>query len=98
VDEGRIGTKGPGRDDDALHELVRVALHELAVVERPRFGLVEVDDQIGGLADVLRDEGPLLPGGEARASPPPEPRGLYLLDDLVRVHRQRLTQRPLASG
>ena len=46
-----------------------LAFDDLAVVERTGLGLVEVRDDVGGLAGVLRDERPLDAGREPGAAP-----------------------------
>ena len=55
----------------AVPSPVRVAIHELPVVARPRLGLVEVHDDVGRLARGRRDERPLHTCGKPA---PPRPR------------------------
>src|SRR5690606_37020376 len=47
---------------------------------------------------VRRQEAPLHAGGEARAAPAAEAGVLHGLDDLVRLHPERLAQRPVAAA
>src|SRR5690349_7154105 len=58
-----VGSDRVRADGHALDQLVRVALHQLAVLERPRLAFVRVADEVAR-ADVLRDEAPLRAGGE----------------------------------
>src|SRR5688572_24808718 len=48
VDKGMVNLVGNSGDDDALDQLVRVALEQLTILECPRLGLIGVHDQIGG--------------------------------------------------
>ena len=54
-----------GRDDHALEQRMRIALEDVAVLERPRLAFVGVHDQVHRLGAVLRDERPLLRRREA---------------------------------
>src|SRR6185503_9835434 len=75
-------------DEDALDELMRIALHEDSVLVRARLRLVAVDDEVAG-EDTGRAEPPLDAGREAGAAAAEEAGRLHLLDDL----RRRLAQR-----
>ena len=68
VDEDVLGLDPVRRDEAALEEAERDAQHDLAVLERPRLGLVGVDDEVVRLLELLglRDERPLAPGREER--------------------------------
>src|SRR5581483_4992897 len=92
VDERRVALDGVRGDDRPLEELMRVPLHELAVVEGPRLGFVDVHDEIRGLAGVLRDERPLDAGREAGTPAPSKTGCLHDLDDLLRAHREGPSQ------
>ena len=79
VDEGAVGPGGERRDHDALDELVRVLLHQLAVLERPRLGLVGVAAQV--LVHLATgQEGDLLAHREAGAAAAAKARGLELVE------------------
>src|SRR5690606_4303623 len=82
VDVDRPGADRIRADQRTLDQLVRVALHDLAVLEGTRLALVSVDGDVSGFR-VLRDEAPLHAGGEARAAAPAQPRRLDHLDHLV---------------
>jgi hypothetical protein len=97
VDEGPVRADGEGRDDRPLDQLVRVSFNQFSVVERARLGLVEVHDEVRGLARVLRHECPLLPGREPRPTAPAQAGRLDLLDHVRRVHSERLVQRLVAA-
>src|SRR5262249_26087589 len=63
-----------------------------------RLGLVRVQRQVVRLAVALRDERPLLAGGEAGPAATAQAGLLDLGDDLVRRRVQRLGQRLVAAG
>ena len=94
---GRAG--GHARDDHALDDLVRVALHAGAVHECAGVALVAVaDDVLDGLFRMCRDLRPLAPGREARAAAAAQAGIAHGLDDLVRLHlEQGLGQRAVAA-
>ena len=72
VDERVPGADRVGGDDRALDQHVRRRHHQRNVLARTGFRLVGVDHQVvrlgAGAVVALRDERPLLPGGEARAA------------------------------
>ena len=85
VDEGLVRARRVGADDDALDEHVRALLHELAVLERARLGLVGVADEV--LVDVrLRDERDLLAAREARAAAAAQAGGEQLVEHRLGRH------------
>ena len=93
VDVGRRGLGGIGAQRHPLQELVGVALHDLAVFERARLGLVGVNDDVTR-EDIGREEAPLHAGRETGPAPPAQARGLDDLDDLRRLlGGHRLAQR-----
>ena len=86
-----------GGDEQPLDELVRVLVDERAVLEAARLGLVGVDAEVAR-EDVLGQEAPLHPGGEAGPSPPPQPARLDLLDQRLRGElAERLAQSLVAA-
>ena len=94
VDEGVVGPGGVGADQHALDQLVRIAVNQLAVLERPRLGLVGVAAQV--LVDfAVGQEAGLLAHREAGAAAAPQAGELELSDDLVRRH---LGQRPAQAA
>ena len=110
VDERLVALDRERRDDDALDQLVRIALDEHAVLERRRLAFVAVDhevarEQVGG------QERPLLAGREVGAAAAAQARDLHLLlhvgrvalgehraQRLVRAARRRAVDRPRIVG
>ena len=81
-DEGVAGVGGDRRDRDPLDQLVRVALHQLAVLEGARLGLVGVAAEVlGHLA--AGQEGGLFAHREAGAAAPAQAGVFELLEDLL---------------
>src|SRR5207249_9546661 len=77
VDVGGVAADGVRGDDDALEQLMRIALDDLAVLEGAGLALVGVDREVDGLLALLGEEAPLHPGRKARAAPPAEVRRLH---------------------
>ena len=102
VDEAAVGPGGAGGDDDPLDQLVRVLLHQLAVLEGARLGLVGVAAEV--LVHVAAgQEGGLLAHREAGAAAAPQAGVLELLQDLLGGHLlvgllDRLVAAELAVG
>src|SRR5262249_33375604 len=92
VNEREIALDRERRDDDALDQLVRVALDEHPILERRRLAFVAVDDEVARERSG-RQERPLLPGREVRTAPTAQARDLYLLLHVggiaLREHRTR---------
>ncbi len=85
-DEGVAGVGGERGDGDPLDQLVGVALHQLAVLEGARLGLIGVAAEVlGHLA--ARQEGGLFAHREAGAAASPQAGVFELLEDLVRLQR-----------
>src|SRR5438128_53594 len=77
---------------------MRVAFHQLAVLERAGLALIGVADQVARARVVFRDEGPLHAGREAGAAAPPQPGLLDHLDDVCRRDlAQHFPQRLVAA-
>src|SRR5688500_4813948 len=71
-------------DEGAFDELVRIALHQVPVLEDARLPLLAVDDDVLRLAGRGPARFPLARRGEERAAAPEQARGLDGLDDLER--------------
>src|SRR5206468_7254883 len=97
VHEAPMRADGPRRDDHALDEAVRVALHEIAVLERAGLTLVGVDDEIAGGCRPLGNEAPLDAGREGRTAQPTEIGLLDLLRDGGRFHAEGFGERAVAT-
>jgi len=101
-DEAAVRAGGARRDRDPLDQLVGVLLHQLAVLEGARLGLVGVAAQV--LVHVAaRQEARLLAHREARPAAPAKPRVLELLQQalglqVVERHRQRFVTTVPAIG
>ena len=94
-DVGDLGFEREGRQRHALDKLMRVALKEQSVFERPRLHLVGVGHQIlwAGRGGAHGDEAPFHSRGEACAPATAQIRQLDGFGDLLRRKRQ-----PLAKG
>ncbi len=84
-DEGVAGVGGEGGDRDPLDQLVRVALHQLAVLEGAGLGLVGVAAEVLGHLPA-RQEGGLFAHREAGAAAAAQAGVFELLEDLVLLH------------
>jgi hypothetical protein len=99
VDEDELRLDRVRRDEAALEQPVRDAQHDLAVLERPRLGLVGVDGDVDRPRDLVgrRDEARLPAGREERAAAPAQVRLDQQLDDLAGGHRARLRELRVAA-
>ena len=88
----RLGARRVRGDEGALDELVRIALHQVAVLEDARLPLLAIGHDVLGLADRGPGRLPLAGGGEERAAAPEEAGGLDGLDDLERRPIERARQ------
>ena len=96
-DEALVGAGGDRADDAALDQQVRVLLHQQAVLEGARLGLVRVAAEVL-VHRALGDEAGLLAHREAGAAAAAQPRLLELVQHLLGAHlRQRLAQRAVAA-
>src|SRR5262249_46172993 len=68
VHEAERGADRARGDEHALDQRMRIALEQIAVLERSGLALVRIDDEIDRARVRLRNERPLRPGWEARAS------------------------------
>src|SRR6185436_9537123 len=80
-------------DRATLDQQMRIALHQHMVLERTGLALIRVARDVFRPGCVLEDELPLQPGREAGTAAPAQPRRLHLLDDVVRLQRERLAPR-----
>jgi hypothetical protein len=95
VDEARAHR--PGADQRTLDDLMRRPLHDQAVLEGARLRLVGVDDDDLRAVALLRHEGPLEAGHEARPAPAAQARVLDPVGDLVGVELERLPDGGVAA-
>jgi len=94
-------------DGDALEHQVGVKVHQQAVFEGTRLGLVGVDGEVAltavlflaGFVDLdLGEEGPLEAAGEASAAASAEGGFLDLVGDRVGLHPERFAEADIAAG
>src|SRR5205807_6909 len=96
VDERRRGTDAVAHRQDALDQRVRVAEHDLAVLEGARLRLVGVDAQVGRLA-VLGQERRLAAGREAGTAAAAQAGAVDGGDHVAWLAGQRLSQLLVAA-
>ena len=87
VDVGSARPGGKACDQDALQQLVRIPLHEVAVVEGRRLALVGVDAH-ERFFPILGQKRPLQPARKAGAAAAAKLRVLHLVDYGVGRHRR----------
>ena len=96
IDEGAPRAGRIGGDHDPLDQHVGGLLHQFAVLERARLGLVGVAHEV--LLDrAVRQEGDLLAHGEARAAAAAQPRSFQLREHLLGSHGECLAQRLVST-
>src|SRR5882672_8966988 len=66
---------------------MRIALHQITVLECAWLGLIRVADYIFRFWRVFRNEAPLHSGGKSCAASTTQSRFLDVIDDVVRRHR-----------
>ncbi len=93
-----LDAHGVAGDDTSLDQQVRVDLEDPPVLEGARLALVAVHAQVLRQVGLLRHEGPLQTGGEARATAAAEVRFLHLVGHLLRPKPERLAEHPVSSG
>src|SRR6185436_18554811 len=97
VDEGAVRVRGVGGDDHPLDEHVRGLLHQLAVLEGARLGLVGVADEV--LVDrPSRQERDLLAHRESCPAAAAQAGVEQVLQDLLARHSQRALERLVAAA
>ena len=84
-------------DRHRLDERERVALHEHAVLERSRLGLVRVADEVVRLHGLVRDGLPLRAGRERGAAAAEQPRLLDLAQHALLAELERAAKRGVAA-
>ena len=92
VDVGDLRADRVAGNRAPFDQQMRVALHQHVILERAGLALVGVAADVFRLRRVLEHELPLHAGREAGAAAAAEAGGLHLLDDVIRLHRQRLAQ------
>src|SRR4029079_4662821 len=97
VDEGRRGADPEAHRDNALDQRVRVAQHDLAVLERAGLRLIGVHAQVGGLA-VLGQERGLAPGREPGPAAAAYAGAVDRGDDVLWRSGEGLGALPVAAG
>ena len=99
IDVGRRGPGGVAAEDDPFEDLMRIVLHQDAIVERARLALVGVDAHVDRAGMVLGQEGPFQPGGKAGPAAAAELAGLDHFDDSAGRHSASdLLSGPVAAG
>ena len=78
-------------------QAVRRVAHHVAVLERAGLRLVRVDDEVDGLAGVLREERRLAAHREPCPATAAQRRGGDLVHDRLRLQRARLLERLVAA-
>ncbi len=68
IDVSRFCANGIAGQQDAFQDLVRIALHQLSVLERAGLALVGVTTEVSGTLVIFGEEAPLHPGREAGAT------------------------------
>ncbi len=85
------------RNRNAFNELVRIALHHLAVFERPRFRFVRVRDEIAR-ENTFRQKTPFDASGKARAAASAQARCFDDIGHLIGRHFfHRFAKRGIAA-
>ena len=97
VDIGEVNVCGDGSDGEALEELVRILVEDVAILERARLRLITIDNDIVGFAIVVLDEAPLRSGREAGAAASAKVGRLDHVNDLARLHADSFFQGLVAA-
>ena len=98
VEVRRLRLDRVASEEDAFEHLVRILLHEDAVVEGTRLRLIRVDAEIDRPWVILRQERPLESAREAGTAATAQTGGLHDVDDLGRLHFvERFFERAVAA-
>src|SRR6266481_2110852 len=100
VDVALLSAGGQGADGHAFQNGERIALHQDAILERARFGLIGVADDVMSAARTacLQQRLPLLARRESSAATAQQPRLDDLADYAFRSQIDGLSQRFVATG
>ncbi len=99
ADEDPGCADGEGCRCQALHDLIRVAAHDGAILEGAWLALGGVAHHEFHRRIVVGQAGPLDPGGESGAAPAPQPRGADRVEDRTWAHvATSLERRAAARG
>ena len=82
VDKGLLTFHGIGRQDDAFDQLVRVILHDHAVFEGARLGLIRVDHQVARV-DARGQKAPFGAGWKTSAAAAAHVGGFHLFKHIL---------------
>ena len=96
INEARFRTHGHRRDHHAFDHRVRIMFKDQPVFASARFALVTVAQHVLGFGRLLGNERPLQPRRKPRTPTTSQVRRLYLVDDRVRFHAERLLDRLVA--
>ena len=88
VDVGLLHVIRETRDNRALDQLMRILLHDVAVLECARFRLVGINDEINRLAALAINETPLHAARETRAATTAQAGFLHLVDKFLGLARK----------
>jgi hypothetical protein len=97
VDVGQLRVHGETGDGHALDQLMRVLMHDVAVLEGAGLGFVRVADEIDRLGVRRRDEAPLHARGESRTATTAKTAGFDLVGDGAALHLERLLELLVAA-
>src|SRR5262245_41641099 len=95
IDVGHFRADRPASNETSLEEEMRIALHQHVILERAGLALVGVARDVTRFA-LLVDELPLQAGWKSGAAASTQAGRLHQLDDVVRLHAERLLQ-PVVS-
>src|SRR5436190_6115104 len=87
-------------NSQAFDQLVRVPLHQRAVLERSRLHLVGVRNEVLRMRSLFSHgyEAPLRASGKAGPSPPAKTRSFHQFGDLRRLHSECLAEPLISTG
>ncbi len=97
-DVGDVAAGGDAGDGDAFEQRVGIVIHQVTIFKSSRLRFVGIDRQVMVPLLFLRDERPFLPRAESRPAAPAQAGVSDGLDDLIRLHLQRLAQRRISAG
>src|SRR5947207_7108487 len=92
IDVSGLGIEGEAGDQDALEELMRIFVNDVAILERSWFGLVCVTDQIDRPFLVGLDEAPFNTAGKTGTAPSAQPGSFNFVYNVGALHLDRLPE------